>query len=139
MNYTWSSAGSAQDATWRYLVREVTPSSMLVNLSIASMDDPDGGMSGESWRSTGNTTLGISLYPATSQGLYSVRLIGNESISTPWGCLECSHYFVTHVLEGSDSYTREDLYVRQGVLLRLERMGPDAYSLALAQTNLGIG
>jgi len=140
LNYTWSSTGSGQDTTWRYLIKEVASPSMLVNLTITSMAGPNDVItSGESWRSTENTTLGISLYPATSQGLYSVMLVGNESISTPWGQLECSHYCVTHVLEDSDTFTREDLYVRNGVLLKLESFGLGQYSMTLAETNLELG
>jgi len=140
LNYSWSPGGMGQDTTWRYLVRDVSTSRMLMNLSIYSQGDPSELISaGERWCSTNDTTMGVALYPATSQGLFSVSLIGNESISTPWGQLECSHYYVTHILEDSDTYTREDLYVRDGVLLKLESFGLGQYSMTLAETNLELG
>jgi hypothetical protein len=139
LNYTWSTGVEDQTTTWRYLIKNMTPTNMLMNLSITSIDDPSEILnSGETWSSTGNTTLGIVLYPDASMGPYSVLLIGNESKSTPWGQLECSHYLVTHILEDADSYTREDLYVRDGVLLSLESCGLSPYSMTLAETNLKI-
>jgi hypothetical protein len=128
--------GQGQPTEWRYLVKNVTGYSMQLNLSIFSQDDLVTPLaSGDVERSSNATSMGVLFFPGRSEGDFTFTLIGNETLSTPWGLLACNHYQVARAIENASSYTSEDIYVRNGVLIRMEDLRT-GFSLELEWTNL---
>ena len=138
LNYSCSGGevGQGQLAEWRYQVKDVTGPSMLLNLTIFAQDDLGTPLvSGEVARPTNQTAMGVAFYPGSSEGDFTLILVGNETLATPWGALACNHYHVTHIMDNASSYSCEDLYVRNGVLVRMEGRGT-GFSMELTGTNL---
>ena len=129
-------AGQGRPTEWRYLVKNVTGYSIQLNLTIFSQDNLVTPLvSGDVERSSNATSMGVLFYPAKSDGDFTVVLVGNETLSTPLGLLACNHYRVARAIENASSYTCEDLYVRNGVLVRMEDLRT-GFSLELEWTNL---
>ncbi|MCU0861923.1 MAG: hypothetical protein MUE65_06370, partial [Methanomassiliicoccales archaeon] len=136
---TGGSAGGGQATDWDYLVRSVAEEGMVLNLTITTdAQPPQTILSGESVHPLENTSLGVAFCPYPSAGPFAVELVGNETLQTPYGPLECNHLLVLRLGNGTDDRWREDLFVRQGVLVRMERLDQDQFRMDLIETNLDL-